>query len=187
MSGPARTTQRLTPPPVAAPAARGRAFTLIELLVVILILGILVALVVGVSDYVMGEAARKQTQESQRILVNALQAYYDNSRPRAYPPDMSESETEWSMQDSSGQLVQYLTVGADPNNPTPNHPACRAATEKLKDLAQEAYDPPYFRDAYDNEMGYDTDGGIGGGPVIISAGPDGDPNTETDNIRSDGR
>jgi len=171
-----------------ATTAATKAFTLVELMVVMLILGIIVALVVGISDYVMREAVLKQTQESQRILMNAIQAYYDNSRPKAYPPDTgTDLQTMPQMEASGEQLVQYLTEGGDPNNPTPDHPACQAAKEKLRDLSQEAYDPPHFRDAYGNAMGYDADGGIGGGPVIISAGPDGDPSTETDNIRSDGR
>jgi len=162
-----------------------KAFTLVELMVVMLILGIIVALVVGISDYVMREAVLKQTRESQRILMNAIQAYYDNSRPKAYPPD--KPGTEWSVEDSGEQLLQYLTEGSDPNNPTPDHPACQAARERLRDLSQEAYDPPYFRDAYGNIMGYQEAGGIGGGPVIISVGPDGNFDTEPDNIRSDGR
>jgi hypothetical protein len=50
------------------------------------------------------------------------------------------------------------------------------------------------KDAYSNSMRYYKDKGVGGKPLIISAGPDGDYGTatgsekkRTDNIRSDTR
>jgi len=62
-----------------------RAFTLIEMMVVIFILGVLVAMIVAVSSYVMDEAARRETESTQAMVLNIIDAFRDEFEK--YPPD----------------------------------------------------------------------------------------------------
>lgn len=149
------------------------AFTMVEMLAVLTILTILVALAVGVGQHVIEEAKRKQTIATQEVVMQAIQAYYDNHN--GYPPE----ETDGS-DDCSQLMKNHLVPDKD-------------AGELVKGLGSEAYagigthgTGAALLDAYAKEMRYEISGGLGGGPVLISAGKDGDWGT-TDDIRSDGR
>lgn len=152
------------------PGAPRRAFTLVELMVVMFVMMVLVALAVGVSKYVMDKSARDQTITTQAILMMAVRAYGD------IPPDATGMNTLWS------KLKQV--------------PAAKRHLEKLNSTVVSRSNKAFtVLDGYGNPMKYDSIGGLGGGPVFISGGPDGviknDPGTTenevTDNIRSDGR
>jgi len=168
-----------------APAGGG--FTMIEMMVVILILMILVTLIVSVGRYVYEDASRKQTQANQAVIIAAIDIYYDTGKE--YPSDTDSPASDATIK-SSNSLYRGLTgvAGGDPADP-----AVKAATAKINDLSSDAMDQVddggtkywVFKDGYDKEMSYDADGGLGGTPVIISAGPDGDIATDADNIRSD--
>ncbi|MCJ7543473.1 MAG: type II secretion system GspH family protein [Phycisphaerae bacterium] len=179
------------------PAGRS-GFTLIEVLVVIFILSILAAIVGSIAGYVMSSASRQETAATQKVLLAAIQAYYDAGNPKAYPPDHYGATGDPN--ESGKVLVNFLTGKLDSAEPNPDRsqtPAARAATEILLKLPQEAWggDPNRaVTDGWRNAMRYERDGGLGGRqPVVISAGPNGhfgdpsnagDPNGE-DDIRSD--
>lgn len=161
------------------------AFTMVEMLAVLMILTILVALAVGVGVTVMAETKRKQTIATQQVVMEALHAYHSNNN--SYPP-------KYVTNDDCSELMTALLTDAD-------------AEVLLKGLGSEAYvsgsgsETPLL-DAYKKAMKYRKSGGLGGGPVLISAGKDdefgfgidGEPggvddvlDQKLDNIRSDGR
>lgn len=161
------------------------AFTLIEILVVIVILMILIALVVGVGIYVRGEARRKTTMTTEAVIESALQAFYDASTPKQFPPVLPTDDTP-----AKRNAKLYTALMAVP-----------AAKAKLAGLSADANGGTYFKDAFGKEFDYQPTGGLGGQrPVIVSAGSDGsfgyndaNPSTITDdaatkdNIYSDNR
>ena len=147
--------------PRQAQAGR-RGFTIVELLVVMFVLAILVALVVGVSTYVMDTQAANQTRAAQAILLQAVHAYEDK---HGEPP-----EDLWDLRQD---------------------PQTRRIIQELNEDFIDT-DNQRFRDAFGTQMGYSRTGAFGGGPVIMSAGPDrsaqflgGDQDDDADNIRSD--
>jgi type II secretory pathway pseudopilin PulG len=162
---------------------------MIELLVVMFILAVLVALVASVGGYVMRSANEKETATIQAVLMDAIQAWHDKdtSTPKQYPPD--RTGPTYVPDASAGILMDYLE-GRSPPSST-NTPQVRAATEILLKLPKEAWGGPAsgpVRDSWGVPMRYHATGGLGGRPVIISAGPDGkfDPSPyDEDNIRSD--
>ena len=118
--------------------------------------------------------------------MQAIQAYHDSHND--YPAEEAEGSTVG--------LMQALSADGDAN-------------ELLKGLTVEAYvgtggggeDLPLV-DGYGAAMRYQKSGGLGGGPVLVSAGKDGDfgygpdgnpdggddePDKKLDNIRSDGK
>ncbi len=185
-----------------------RAFTLIELLVVIGILSVLASLITGVTVYVMDKANREQTLTNQLVIINAVDRYYEIMGE--YPPDGSDAASLAKLAvldnppvaaDSGAILLRFLTTGsidtAAIDAGTINTPFARrlrprvakiqkSSAAVLLELPEGAMDPGGFMDAYGNYMTYDMDGGLGGTPVVISAGPDTTFNTE-DDIRSDSR
>lgn len=152
-------------PALIASSARARrtgGFTMVEMLAVLLILTILVALAVGVGQHVIEEAKRKQTIATQEVVMQAIQAYYDNKNE--YPDADPESD---GSDDCSQLMKDHLVPDKD-------------AGELLKGLDSEAYagigidgTGAALLDAYAKEMRYRISGGLGGGPVLISAGKDG--------------
>lgn len=170
-----------------------RAFTLVELLVVLFILAILVSLAVGVGMYVFGQSSEKQTLASMKVIMQAIEAYYDEGAPKVYPWDKDTSKPAATPVDPntcgiwlSKCLHGKTASGADKTAPV------LAAIERLRHLPKDAYrgDSAAFVDAWGNPIRYFRDGGLGRQPVLISAGPDGefgdkDPNKLKDNVRSD--
>ena len=139
-----------------------RAFTLVELLVVLLILAILLGLVVGISKYIMAEAAREQTVATQRIVMNAIERYRD-------------SEGSYPASSATATLMTTLK-GTDGTSPS---------GVALRDLPKEAWSgSSALKDGFGEDMTYQQTGGLGGTPVLISKGPDRTLNTD-DDIRSD--
>lgn len=134
-----------------------------ELLVVLLILAILLALVAGISKYVIRKAANEDTVARQKIVMNAINRYY-------------EETGAWPTAGSTGELMSKLD----------GQPACR---EILKTLPPEAWagGSNALKDGFDEDMQYDADGGFGGRPVLISKGGNRqlDTSGESDDIRSD--
>ena len=137
------------------------AFTLVELLVVLLILAILLGLVVGISKYIMAEAASKQTVATQRIVMLAVERYQETEG--SYPPD-----------DSSCTTLMTTLHSND------------ASSTTLLDLPEESWAArgKPLKDGFGENMAYERSGGFGGTPILISKGPDREFNT-ADDIRSD--
>jgi prepilin-type N-terminal cleavage/methylation domain-containing protein len=173
----------------------GGGFTLVEVLVVIFILGILAAIVVSVAGYVMSSSSRRETEATQKVLLEAIQAFYNASNPKAYPADHFGATPDPN--NSGCVLIAFLSGHSDPNAPntapTGQTASVKAAVEFLLKLPQEAWDGSWnkpVKDGWGREMRYEAAGGLGGKPVIISAGPDGDfgsagSTQEEDNVRSD--
>lgn len=169
---------------IAARHRRGamrRAFTLVEMLVVIVILVIVVSLVVGVSRYVTEQSARTQTQDSQAMIITAIDAYFDVEK--TYPeedPEAAGGDGATEREQRSHNLFDALSevqpsrevIAGLPEDATGNGPETGRTV---------------FLDGWDNAIDYDADGGVGGTPELISPGPDGDYATEEDNIVSSGR
>jgi len=144
-------------------ARRHRGFTLVEMLTVLLILAIILGLVVGISRYLMEEAARKQTEVTQAVLMNAVMRYK-------------------TMTGSPPGALSNLVDGSAPED-------VRAIALKVP---KDQFDGSTAKDGWGAAMTYQPAGGRGGTPVIISNGPDRQSNlgtptdaTNTDNVRSD--
>ena len=155
-------------------------FTLIEILVVILIISILVALVASFTGVMISYSKAKGTQADLQVLLAAIRAFRDanDNYPNATDIAMLRTQLEATPQ----------------------------ARERLANLSEQAYPPDPgkdFLDQFGRALRYDMDGGKGGEPVLISAGPNGMFGTidekpssgdwvklqaewESDNVRSDG-
>jgi prepilin-type N-terminal cleavage/methylation domain-containing protein len=156
----------------ARPAHPSRwGFTLVELLLVMFILSVLVGLVVGVSWYVIEEGRKKETLSGQKRLMAAIDAYrkVTGSVPNVvYKPDlMSSADPNQVM----SLLLTCLRTGSPTGILDVNSPLYRATLPFLGDESHPPITP--ITDAYGKSMLYLYDGGVGGKPVIVSAGPDG--------------
>lgn len=135
-----------------------KGFTLVELLAVMLILAILVGLVVGVTGYATARTNRLHTLTIMDVVLEAIQAYYEDTN--GCPASLAI-------------LVQ---------NPEAQKVLANLDSETWKGKGSDK-----INDAYGSPLKYEETGGLGGCPALISGGPDGDSNTEDDNIRSDKR
>jgi len=163
---------------------RGNAFTLVELMVVVFIIGILVALVVGVGKYVYDEAARKETRTTLTVVSAAIEQYKELTGD--YP---LEAEILPDCPANSSRILLHWLTG---NDTVPALPA--GIPEKVKKacfeghiltLSKDAFSGGQtINDAFGRELLYYRAGGFGGKPVVVSRGPDGVENNE-DDIRSD--
>jgi len=139
--------------------ARSRGFTLIELLAVMLILAILIALVVGVANRIFNHVNIKETQNSMKIIMSSIVEHYKVKS--AYPTNQAS-------------LVSDLK----------SVEKCRALIKTLDDNVWNPASGYEFLDSWGKPIVYSPSGGLGGGPGLTSAGPDGDIATEEDNVRN---
>ncbi len=142
------------------------------MLVVISIIAVMVTIVVGVSQIVIARASVERTKVNMQVILQAIEAFRETSG--AYPPaDGSATPAERS-------AVLFAALSGNP-----------AARAKLASLPSDAIKKidgnDCFVDGFDQPLDYSPDGGVGGTPVLISAGADDDFTTEKDNIRSDGQ
>lgn len=161
-----------------------QAFTLIELMVVIFIIGILIALVVGVGKYVYDEAARKETESTMAIVMEAIEAF--KSVAGEPPADTGvASEPDYSDEALLLQLLEQPTDGGVQLREHQGAKIKQTCQAIMLKLPSDAFDGTSIKDAYGNDLRYEADGGFGNTPVLISAGnPDGVFGNE-DDIRSD--
>jgi len=159
-------------------------FTLIELMVAIFIISILIALVIGVGKYVYDESARRETESMQAIAMNAVEAFY--GIVGEYPPDSISTPPAEGL-----AALLYCLRGGDEGGiedlKLPESTCIRikeVCGQILLEIPSDYFDGTTIKDAWGKQMDYKADGGLGGKPVLISPGPDGDMNTE-DDIRSD--
>ena len=136
---------------------RPRGFTLIELLVVIAILGILLALGTGGAMYMLKQSDRKKTITSQKVIIEAVHAFHSDTGAW---PDITVPDDE-----ATEQLLAILWENV-------------VSRELLQDLPEGVIGDnsggvKSFLDAFGEEMYYLPDGGLGGAPRLVSAGPDG--------------
>ena len=166
-----RIDRRLAGSGAARRGPRG-GFTLVEMLTVLFIFGIVVSLVVGVSQYVRDRASRGETSSTQALVMQAVQAFYEENG--AYPLDSIDDPSTTNVNEGGVSLLTALTD-------------CEKSVEILRNLSSASLPSggDAALDAYGRPMNYLQSGGLGGKPVLISAGPDGDMDTSEDNVRSD--
>ena len=143
-------------------------FSLVEVLAVVVIIAILVTLTVAVVGALTVRAEADEVKTELQVIMTAIQVYYDEegSYPVADPAD------------PAGPALgdQLKTV-----------PAARDRLASLnKTYFFEDNGHLHLRDRYGNDIGYFSDQGPGGTPVLWSLGADGIEDTE-DDIWSDGR
>ena len=170
------------------------AFTLIEIIVVLAIIALLVTLTVGMSKYLSTRSATQKTQGIQIVFMHALDAFIEESG--------QEDNAVW-FEPSSDNLKTLSTPfkSDDPDDPNyykPDYVGIKkiiellldtsVAVDKLRSLPEGALKgdtaDKVIIDGFDQAMAYDHNGGLGGRPVLISAGPDRKFRTD-DDIRSD--
>ena len=135
---------------------RTTGFTLVELLAVMLVLAIVTALVIWNSRPTDGVLA-KTTKANMQIIMTAILEY--RQAREDYPP-RAGWVSELADTAESGKVIA-----------------------QLGDNTWNATDNKEFLDAWGNAIAYTPDGGLGGSPSLTSAGPDGDIDTEGDNVR----
>jgi len=147
------------------------------------IMAILVGLAVSVGQYVINQAAVKETRATQRIVHVAIDTYYEVEGEVPIVRDGNRILNKAPCYRFLALLVKYDRV-----------------RKKLASLKPETFGPQgqsgssgqgeededrSIYDGWDNPMEYQYSGGLGGRPVLISGGPDGNLTTSKDNIRSD--
>jgi|GEM_PF-1960102 len=137
-------------------ATRSGGFTLIELLAVMLILAILMTLVIGASRLIFTDVYVDETKSNMKIIMAAIVKYRDATG--SYPG------TNW---------VSELA----------GNPESRKLIGKLGEKVWSTESTGEFRDAWGNAIRYSSSGGLAGTPGLTSAGPDGDHDTDEDNVR----
>lgn len=183
--------------------ATGRAFTLIEMMIVIALIGILVALVVGVGGAVQGKAAELETRAVLKAIQGAIETYTDTyGSPPAQAVDWTTSDGE-NLRNETGTTPSGHIRGLRANTGVLVAQLRRdnKARQQLEELSKDLFvtsrfspdpvdDPDamveltYILDPFGTEVDYQANGGVGGTPVLISAGPNrlwGDG----DDVRSD--
>ena len=144
---------------------RSRGFTLVEMLAVILIIGILVAIVVGVAGKAIATAAKARTRGGMITIMAAVEAYYDDKK--VYP-----AQSGGTADARSEKLFAELK-------------ACPKSAERLSHITSDVMHDRKFYDGFEQVIDYRATGGTANGPYLLSAGQDGDFATQEDNIRSD--
>jgi len=147
-------------------------FSLVELLVAIAIIALLITIGVGVGQKVMTAGNVKVTEANMAIIMNAIEYYQelDTDATPYEPPDDTNDRPNRQSRDL------YTALTADNE--------VQAKLASLPADAVESSSPGHFLDKFGKEIWYDATGGLGGTPLLTSAGPDGYFGTE-DDIRSD--
>ena len=161
-----------------------RGFTLIEMIVVVAIIAVLVTIVVGVSGLVLSRASVERTKVNMQVIYQAIEAYHDAEEN--YPPDEPDSAPPADWGAGTRNWHAYCR-GKKLYDELISVPQAQAHIANLKDVIMNISGNNVFVDGFDKYMEYFSSEGVGGTPVIISAGSDGDFETEKDNIRSDNR
>lgn len=144
------------------PAKTG--FTLVELLVVIAILAVLIALAAGVGAWVNNEGKRKQTMVAEKMLLDAINAYYAGQPgAAAYPQQDADKGTVILRQ----RLLDNTSL-----LPSKTREDIRGILRGMPQSCFRASDT-IFRDGFGKPLRYEQDAAMGGLPLITSAGPDG--------------
>lgn len=164
-----------------------RAFTLTELLIVIGIIAILVAIGAVAGGKAYRWASIKETRASMAIIMNAVMAYQENMDFYPNIPGFNQdhfllcvkldSSNNPDEADAADGTLGFQLVAND------------FALERIKPLPSDAFSKTFetnkdsngvvtwvkggFVDAWGNPFLYSPAAGLGGTPVLVSAGPDG--------------
>ena len=167
---------------------RGRsAFSLLEILVVIVIISILLTIGVGAMVFAKAHAKKQNTIATMKIVMNAIDAFYEEEQ--YYPGGALLPPNRYRYSDGLHGALFDITyeerAGKPPSHNCEYEPES-IGKEKLTDLDQDVFKfvrvprpgendrvVPAFSDGYGKVMLYASDAGLGGTPVLISAGNDG--------------
>jgi len=114
-------------------------------------------LVVGASKLIFADVHVDETKSNMAIIMAAIKEY--RRTVGNYP-----AESGWV-----GELK--------------DNAASRKLIGKLGENVWSTTNTDKFLDAWGNAIEYSLDGGLAGAPGLTSGGPDGDPDTEEDNVR----
>jgi prepilin-type N-terminal cleavage/methylation domain-containing protein len=195
------------------PETTRAAFTLIEVLIVVLILTILATLVVSMGATLRIASGRQKTMQYQSLVMAGVRAYYGvrgfypaegissgtaipipvMSAPRYYGGDHYDHPYYRECMASKIRNANlYLQLLAEPESAKTVQALPPLALFRVPNQLWSLPGVNYvFRDGYNNDMDYRVSAGLGGRPVLISAGPDGAfgfgtfQSSDADNIRSD--
>ena len=169
-----------------------RGFTLVELLLVMFVMSALVALVVGVGSWVIDQGRIKETHGKQDRLLRAIDVY--RKITGKVPPDRQDTNNDGKIDEQDAyepaQSIEALLRYVQPTGGASLQKTIYEET--LPYLSQGG--TGYRMDAFNTQMRYYTSRGLGGKPLIVSAGPDGQFGDGTtreakeqrkDNVRSD--
>jgi len=159
-------------------------FTLVELLAVILIIGILVAIVINVSNRAMRKAAEQRTKTTMRVIMSALEIYREEFG--VYPSFKVGND----YRAGNAKLYSLFWGGGSWGSEERHKLAKKRARERLRTLPSDAVSDQggnrYFVDGFQNVLWYHAKGGAGpGGAYLESPGADNSFEEEEDNLRSD--
>ena len=162
------------------------AFTLVEILVVVIIITILLTIVVGAMVYAKSNAKKQNTIATMKVVMNAIDAFYEENQ--FYPGGALLLTSNYRYSDGlHGDLfdITYEERAGKPPSHNCVYESESIGQEKLTDLDQEVFKVvpvprpgendravPAFSDGYGNVMLYASDAGLGGTPVLLSAGND---------------
>ena len=146
------------------------AFTLVEMLVVVSILVILISLVLSVANTVRNIGQEQLARADMSKLMAQVRSYHDLTGK--YPPQAG-SDPDTNCTALMKSLMTVNSIAAEINERFPGKIIGDANSRMLTD-------------AFGKPFNYLSNGGPGGTPVLISAGPDRQWNTP-DDIRSDER
>ncbi len=172
---------------MADQAAKTRGFTLVEMLVVVFVIAILVTIVVGVSKIVHNRAGKEQTRATMQVVGAALEAYYQatgdypaDPDPKTFPAQPSVGWTVRDWQAFCRATLLYAQLWGLAQS--------RAKLGPLgEDAVQRVNANNVLVDGFGKCLDYFRDRGAGGTPLLLSAGGDGNYDSQEDNIRSDDR
>ena len=156
-----------------AAARSRRGFTLIELMAVIVIIAILVALIFSVGLYLRHDSGNKVTLATLDILSVAIEAFHAETGKMPEEANVSGAATEIEAAITRSKYLGAQLLSA------------RSSNERLIHLPQDAIrshptngklEPSQFlcfQDGFERPIDYRKEKGMGGAPMLISAGPDG--------------
>ena len=163
---------------VASPRRSVRGFTMVELLVVLMVLGILVAVVVGIGNYVIDEQHRTQTRSWQKTILQSVEKYVsiNGSRPpKLHPVWVDKGMVSDVPQMRSRTLHQYLLNETGSFEIIRGLPTGAVSFDiPFHSTAGDEFYVGEFFDSYGWIMDWHPTGGAAGTPVLVSRGPDQD-------------
>ena len=130
---------------------------MIELMIVLMILSFLVAMVVGIGNYVAEEQYRKQTREYQGIIMAAIQRFTQITGGAPGDSGMTASDRIRTLATDLAGEPEVVDI----------------LTKLPKSVYSKTVGGGTFSDAYGQEMDWDARGSMGQGPLLVSAGADG--------------
>ncbi len=156
-----------------------KAFSLIELLVVIAVIGVLISIGIAVGFKVFDSSQTSDTVATQQRVMNVIQRYYEIEGD--WPAEDEEHSLSVTTADDTVKLLKDVLHTEDMDNDYVTRDMLQ--NDAADALEKNDADEWVLLDAWGNEMKY-TSKGLGGQPALISAGPDGEFDTD-DDIRSD--